>query len=108
MSALGEFDRASAIMCLLLVLSAGPRNMKDACDALYGGFGVDRTAADSSVQAALGLGLVRQERRGKSLMTSLTPSGGAVAIEVRKIQAVLDERSEYMARRGEGVAGESG
>jgi hypothetical protein len=103
---LGEFDRASAIMRLLLVLSTGPKNMKDACDALYGGFGVDRTAANSSVKAALRLGLVRQERRGKSLMTGLTIDGQAVAIRVRDIQAVLDEKSEYMARRGVDVAGQ--
>lgn len=106
MSALSEFDRASAIMRLLLVLATGPKNMKDTCDALYGGYGVDRTAVNSSVKAAIRLGLVRQERQGKSLMTRLTVSGGAVAIRVRDIQAVLDGTSDLMARRGEGVAGQ--
>lgn len=101
MSALGEFDKASAIMRLLLVLASGPKNMERIYMELKYGYGVDRTAMNSSVRAALRLGLIEQERRGRNLVTRLTVDGGAIAIRLRDIQAVLDESSTRVAKRAD-------
>lgn len=92
MSELGVFDEAPATARLLLIirLNAGvPRTQSEIYESMEGGFDVGRWAVDQSIRAALELGLITREKRGRFVYTMLTFRGVAVANHVKHLDDAL-------------------
>ena len=92
MGDLGVFDEASATARLLLIMRlnvGGSRTQSEIYESMEGGFGVGRWAVDQSIRAALELGLITREKRGRFVYTSLTFRGVAVAKHVKDLENIL-------------------
>jgi predicted transcriptional regulator len=92
MAELGVFDEAPATARLLLIMrlnAEGPRTQSEIYDSMEGGFGVGRWAVDQSIRAAIDLGLITREKRGRFVYTSLTFRGVAAAKHVKDLENVL-------------------
>jgi hypothetical protein len=92
MEALGVFDEAPATARLLLIMrlnARGPLTQMEIYEWMSGGFGARRGAVDQSIRAALDLGLITREKRGRFVYTSLTFRGVAAANHVKHLNDAL-------------------
>lgn len=93
MGELGVFDEAPATGRLFLIMrlnAGGPRTQSEIYDSMEGCFGVGRGAVDQSIRAALDLGLITREKRGRFVYTSLTFRGVAAANHVKHLNDALE------------------
>ena len=89
---LGVFDETPATARLLLIMRLNAREaltQSEIYESMEGGFGVGRWAVDQSIRAALDLGLITREKKGRFVYTSLTFRGVAAANHVKHLNDAL-------------------
>ena len=91
MNALDIFDGSRAIARLLILLQEEIRGMHvtGTYRLMKERYGVARTATDSSLKAAIQLGLVEQYESGEYTVNMITPRGNIVAIKVKALEKAL-------------------
>jgi len=88
MNALDIFDGSRAIARLLILLHDKIQGMPMTTKhrLMKEKYAVARTATDSSLKAAIQLGLVEQYESGEYKVNILTPRGDAVAAKVKELE----------------------
>jgi hypothetical protein len=96
MNALGIFDETRALARLLMLLNDEDRDglsMLNMYRLMKATYSVARTAVDSSLQAALKLGLVEQHTSQRFMVTILTLKGIATAVKLKELETILSRDS---------------
>ena len=92
MNALDIFDGSRDIVRLLILLHDKIQGMPmtTAHRLMKEKYSVARTATDSSLKAAIQLGLVEQYESGAYKVNILTPKGDVVAVKVNELEEALN------------------
>jgi hypothetical protein len=96
MYALGIFDGSRAIARLLKLLhdkNGQGVSMMETYRLMKEKYGVARTAVDSSLEAALKLGLVEQHLSREFKVNNLTAKGEATAVKVKELEKIITSDS---------------